>query len=337
MSRLPSLVTVLIVVVSLTALQARDVRAADQTTDYPVLINCTTFPGEQLCEPVFSQDVETDGTLAVEYIASAGHCSSVRALVAVDGGDPEVSDFLDAGESTGTFDFGPVEAGTYTVTVQAEGTPGGCNTQGLEEWAGTVRVTTSTAEAGSATITIHKATCPTGTDDIFGECHDDGLGGVSFAIDGFEVGSGTITTDADGVASATVLEAAATGDITLTEDPDVFADYLGAYVYCSEQGSGEVLYDGSADTGSVTFTASQGDDIVCDWYNITEADDDDDDDADPTPTATSGGGTTLPDTGTGPDASGTPGAELALIGLLGAGLCLIGMRRLRRDHTTSGF
>jgi hypothetical protein len=130
----------------------------------------------------------------------------------------------------------------------------------------------ATAPSGHATVTIHKATCPDGVGpDIFAECHGNVLGGVSFSIDGFEIGSGVITTDSSGVASQTILEAAATGDITITEDSATLASYLGAYVYCAEQNSGTVLVDGHADGGAVTFTANQGDDIICDWYNITEA------------------------------------------------------------------
>ncbi|MGI8477711.1 MAG: hypothetical protein ACR2OO_15270 [Thermomicrobiales bacterium] len=118
--------------------------------------------------------------------------------------------------------------------------------------------------SGSATITIHKATCPHGVGaSIFTDCHDNVLGGVSFAVDGFEIGSGVITTDSGGAASKTILEAAASGDVTLTEDSATLAGYLGAYVYCSEQGSGTVLFDSDAPGGTVTFSAKQGDAIIC--------------------------------------------------------------------------
>lgn len=177
-------------------------------------------------------------------------------------------------------------------------------------------------KGGSATVTIHKATCPSGVApaDIFDACHANGLGGVSFAIDGFEVGSGTIVTDADGVASATVLEAAKTGDITVTEDPAVFGDYLGSYVYCAEQVSGTVLFDGSAAGGTVTFTASQGDEVVCDWYNITAGDDEPSD-----------GVTELPSTG-----AGTGPADAAWIGAAALGAAaLLAARKLQADRATS--
>jgi hypothetical protein len=160
-----------------------------------------------------------------------------------------------------------------------------------------------------ATVTIHKAECPTGTGDIFGECHDNALGGVAFSI-----GGANVTTGDDGVAGATV----AVGTVTVTEDAGTLGNYLGAYVYCAEQNSGTVLYDASADTGSVSFAVADGDDVVCDWYNITEADEDEGDD---------GGSTSLPATGSGPIAgtSGTPWLPLALAGGAAAALA----RRLR--------
>ena len=110
-------------------------------------------------------------------------------------------------------------------------------------------------------VTIHKATCPAGTGtDIFDKCHDNGLAGIGFDISGDDV-----TTDANGHAGAVVDP----GTVWITEDPSDFADYDGARVFCSEQGSQHVLYDSSAANGSISFTAAAGDDVVCDWYNLT--------------------------------------------------------------------
>lgn len=184
--------------------------------------------------------------------------------------------------------------------------------------------------AGSATVTIHKATCPADFGDPFTECHGNVLAGVSFSIDGFEIGSGVITTGTDGVASKTILEAAGEGGITVTEDAAVFGAYLGAYVVCSEQGSGAVLFGGSAPAGAVSFNAVQGDDIVCDWYNLTDATGG----VVETPVATAtttpiGGTTTLPNTGVA-DGSGGGGAWIGAAALGGAAAYLAG-RKLRGD------
>lgn len=118
-------------------------------------------------------------------------------------------------------------------------------------------------KTGAAAISIHVAVCPTGVGpDIFNQCHGNSLAGVPFSVAGIAVASG-----ADGVATASV----AVGDAVVAEDAATFGAYLGAYVYCSEQRSGAVLYNGSADAGAVSLTANDGDDIICDWYNITAA------------------------------------------------------------------
>jgi hypothetical protein len=160
------------------------------------------------------------------------------------------------------------------------------------------------AEESEATLAIHKLECFHGVGpDIFEKCHDNPVSDIGFTVNGAEG-----TTDDAGHVS--FHGPAAT--ITITEDPDDFADYLGAYVYCAEQNSGTVLFDGSAtDTGGVvTITVENGDDVICDWYDITE---------EPAEDGTTGGGvTTLPVTGAGPrDAAGAAGAGfLAVLGLV---------------------
>lgn len=118
-----------------------------------------------------------------------------------------------------------------------------------------------------------------------------------------------MSVDSCGVASHTILEAAATGGITVTEDSDTLADYAGAYVYCAEQTSGTVLWDGNAPDGAVTFTANQGDDIVCDWNNITGVSAGDE----------TGGG---PSTGAGAGEQGSERAWLGAAAIGGAAACL---------------
>src|ERR671930_51510 len=102
-----------------------------------------------------------------------------------------------------------------------------------------LRVSSAFAQDDTATVTIHKATCPTGVGSaIFDECHGNGLADVDFQVSD-DAGDQVITTDGDGVASAEVVA----GDVSISEDADVLDDYLGAYVYCSEQNSGDVLFD----------------------------------------------------------------------------------------------
>ena len=114
------------------------------TTDFAVAITCSGNPTPQLCAPLYQTTVTTSGWLAVEFIASPAHCSSIRVYIFVDGFVRTTSGFLGAGQSTGGQSYTPVFAGSHTVGVQAEGTPGGCNNGSLGSWSGTLKVTTST-------------------------------------------------------------------------------------------------------------------------------------------------------------------------------------------------
>jgi hypothetical protein len=175
----------------------------------------------------------------------------------------------------------------------------------------------ASAQEADATITIHKAECPTGVGaTIFEECHDQGVGDVAFEVNG-----DVFVADETGVLE---LEGAA-GEVTITEDPDVFGDYLGAYVYCRDLTDDEVLFDGSATDsgGTVVLDVEVGDEIVCDWYNITEAEDGGDDGDSGT-----GGTTTLPTTGTG---SGSTDQQLILLLGMVAGIGALGIGLRRRS------
>lgn len=112
-----------------------------------------------------------------------------------------------------------------------------------------------------ARITIHKAVCDSETYDLFGECHDDRLEGMWFYVSGV-----WRPTNANGEVSW----GPGAGTKTIYEDWDQFNLYDGAYVYCSNQVTGKVLYDGLAKAnGSVTITTTAGQLVICDWYNLT--------------------------------------------------------------------
>lgn len=117
------------------------------------------------------------------------------------------------------------------------------------------------ASSHYARITIHKAVCGRFTGDLYGKCHDNRLGGVPFYVAGV-----WRVTDKNGV----VTWAPGAGTRSIYEDFDVFKKYAGAYVYCSNQVTGAVLWDGPAKSnGSVTITTTAGQHVICDWYNLT--------------------------------------------------------------------
>jgi hypothetical protein len=191
----------------------------------------------------------------------------------------------------------------------------------------------------TATVTIHKLECPAdATGDIFEACHDNRLEGVDFTI-----GDTDVTTDEDGVASATVVA----GDVTIVEpDFGTIATAGTAFVFCSvqEDGSGTVLFEGNTTTGEVTVEdVPSGQEVICDWYNRTEVEATPTTTAEPTeapteepteaPTetaeATATSGPQLPETGVGV-AGGPSGGSLALGALLfavTAGFAALGLRR----------
>ena len=155
---------------------------------------------------------------------------------------------------------------------------------------------------GGFSLTIHAAECFHGVGpDIFEECHHDVESGTAF----FENGDGTVT---------------------LSIPDETLEGYLGAYIYCRDLVDDEVLFDGNyADTGGgAVFPVEDGDEIVCDIYLITPALADDGKD---TGGSTTGGTTALPATGTGPAPAGQ--ALTLLLGLLAAGLALLGLHTRR--------
>jgi hypothetical protein len=106
-------------------------------------------------------------------------------------------------------------------------------------------------------ITIHKAVCPSATANLFASCHDNRLAGVGFTVAGV-----SRHTDANGVVSW----GPSAGTYKIHE---FSTDFTGnAWVYCKDQTSGTVLFDGRTLTGNVTITTVAGHLTICDWYNL---------------------------------------------------------------------
>lgn len=117
---------------------------ADLTRSFAVGVNgCDDAGTEQLCTPVPTLALPTDGVLQVAFDASITHCSSIIAHLLVDGVEQFASGALAPGDGTGVQDLGPIAAGVHSVGVQAEGVLGGCNAGSLATWAGTLAVTVS--------------------------------------------------------------------------------------------------------------------------------------------------------------------------------------------------
>ena len=116
--------------------------SAAQTLTVPISVFCVN-PTTELCSPPANIPVSTAGMLQVSYAAPASHCGDVLIHFLVDGVERGATTFLGPGQASGTFDLGPVSAGSHTLGIQGEGRVGGCNT-GIElGFGGTVQIALS--------------------------------------------------------------------------------------------------------------------------------------------------------------------------------------------------
>lgn len=245
--------------------------------------------------------------------------------------------------------FADVPFDAYTLSVQSA--PDGCTTDRLpDEFVldadnnlHGIGVAFTCAPGGGAgqSITLHVASCPADTADLFAECHGRGLAGIAFFI-----GASSEGTDASGVATSGVP----TGTVTVSQNGVTVTRYQGVYVYCTDQGDGAVLFDGRADTGVFAVEVAPRATIVCDIYNLTA----------PTGGGTTGGtgagsgegtpgsgGTTpiesLPRTGSGvrdpaaPDWAVALAALAALVAGFGAGIAALHRRQVAGHQSSQGL
>jgi hypothetical protein len=125
----------------------------------------------------------------------------------------------------------------------------------------------ATAQDTTTTITIHALECPPGYsgNDLFGDCHDNRLAGVTFSWKVLEpVPYETVITDANGVAE---IETPANSISVVESPPFALASFV---VYCSTNDGADLVnfsYD-EQDVGIVFGQSLTVDSVVCDWYNI---------------------------------------------------------------------
>jgi hypothetical protein len=114
--------------------------SAAQTLTVPISVICASPTGE-LCSPPANIPVSTTGTLLASYAAPISHCGPILIHFLVDGVERAVTPVLAPGEASGTYNLGPVSAGSHILGIQGEGAIGGCNT-GIElGFGGTVQIT----------------------------------------------------------------------------------------------------------------------------------------------------------------------------------------------------
>ncbi len=110
--------------------------------DIPLSVVCTGT-GQHCDRPVYVT-IGSDGPATLVLTASPGLCSPVSFDLFVDGDFLARTAFLGAGESSAAIDLGSF-TGTRTISVDAVGGEGGCNSGVLRDWAATLHVCTTGA------------------------------------------------------------------------------------------------------------------------------------------------------------------------------------------------
>jgi hypothetical protein len=133
------------------------------------------------------------------------------------------------------------------------------------------------AEAtGPVVFTVHAASCP--LEDVYSDvglydaCHANALEGVTFTFGSLEAAPVSFTTDAAGIGAAAILDGSTSvSQVTLSVDQASATD-AGGYVYCADQNSGTVLFDGPVNYGDIVplFTIDNSQAVICDWFIYTD-------------------------------------------------------------------
>jgi hypothetical protein len=167
----------------------------------------------------------------------------------------------------------------------------------------------ASAGEGTQSITIHNRICPTGYTGsaLFADCHGNPqTDHLDFTI----AGSGELQTQATDD----------NGNVTFQTNPGSYnisggvpGEFASTVVYCSV--NGDQVPATQTDTG-YSVTVPDGEDVICDWYNIPED-----------LSGNNGGTTTLPNTGVGAVAASDSNLPLYGFAFAALGLCTFSLRR----------
>ena len=104
--------------------------SASQTCDHIWLTTVTT--------------VDTSFALAVTARPGPASCAPYRLFIVVDGRPAGISPLIGTGAApaTGTIAVAQLAPGRHQLSLQAQGSPGGCDQRALEGWAASVAITT---------------------------------------------------------------------------------------------------------------------------------------------------------------------------------------------------
>jgi hypothetical protein len=116
-----------------------------------------------------------------------------------------------------------------------------------------------------AKITVRRVACPVDeTGDIVASCGEDVMTGVTFTV--YNPTNHGKARSTDGSGEATFGPRA--GQNAISGD-DETSSFTGAYVSCRDDDSGRVLFDGMIDNPTVTIDTEAGENITCNWYDLS--------------------------------------------------------------------
>jgi hypothetical protein len=129
------------------------------------------------------------------------------------------------------------------------------------------------ADSTTTTLELHKAVCEPGYDpsqNIFADCHDNGVANVTFTVEGNGGYFGQQATTLPGTPGpgVTVFTDLPTDTYLVTED--VPGDTGSIYVYCSVADSDLLVPFEYTEQDGIVIQLQAGVPVLCDWYNIPD-------------------------------------------------------------------
>ncbi|MCB0354642.1 MAG: hypothetical protein KDD64_13995 [Bdellovibrionales bacterium] len=112
--------------------------AVEKTIDLSGVV-CSKSSG-LTCRPKYRTRLRTGKVLQVQYTASAQHCSQIIVRFFVDGKLKRSTGALNPGEASIVYRIRGLTAGRHTLSLQAVGVVGGCNTGYTASWTGSLYV-----------------------------------------------------------------------------------------------------------------------------------------------------------------------------------------------------
>jgi hypothetical protein len=132
---------------------------------------------------------------------------------------------------------------------------------------------TGGASTGDGSIELHLAQCPAGyepNDNIFDDCHGNGIAGIEFSIDGPNGYSDTADTVIENTPGPGIVRFTGLEQGTYTIGEEIPGDVNSIFVYCSLAEAEDQVPFSYNDTDGIDLPLGEDVDVICDWYIIPD-------------------------------------------------------------------